>query len=374
MASLRSNIKMRSVVIIMLAIVMVFSAVGIAAAQDPGGNGRPRGERLQALVHLDRIVNDTAAEALGVTAQEMLESMEDGQTVRDYLTANNVDVDQVIADASAEATEAINTALTENRITQEQADRFLSNLSAAIDLVLDHPKGERPADNQPGRRAADLARIVYETAADALGMTVHELNQSAEADQSLSDLISANGDDPAQISADAQATATERINTAVSEGRLSQEEADEMLANLPSAIEIILNNPLPRPQNGPNPDQRGQELREAANVIAESLGMTPEELLQAWRDGSTLSEIITANGGDVAAVTQTLIDAATERINTAVSEGTLTQERADELLQNLPDQIERLLNAEFQGRPGPGRNGQRGQGFGGDGSQQGVLE
>jgi hypothetical protein len=77
------------------------------------------------------------------------------------------------------------------------------------------------------------------------------------------------------------------------------------------------------------------ELEAAAKV----LGMTPDELSTALRNGQTLADLATTAGVDVQDV-QAAIQAvrATEmrtRIEQAVSDGTMTQDKADWLLEGL---------------------------------------
>lgn len=107
-------------------------------------------------------------------------------------------------------------------------------------------------------------------------------------------------------------------------------------------------------------------MRELVTIISEETGLTAQEILQQVRDGATLAEIITANGGDVQAVTDAIIAAVTEEVNEAVATGRITQERADEILANLPAMVENALNGEFEpGFGGPrGDRGDRGMGMG----------
>ncbi|MDX2139661.1 MAG: hypothetical protein SF123_16365 [Chloroflexota bacterium] len=97
-------------------------------------------------------------------------------------------------------------------------------------------------------------------------------------------------------------------------------------------------------------------MREVLTIISDATGLTEREILQQVRDGATLTEIITANGGDVQAVTDAIIAVVTEQVNEAVTNGRITQERADQILANLPTMVENVLNGEFE----PGFGGPRG--------------
>ncbi|HRF96449.1 MAG TPA: hypothetical protein PLZ51_14685, partial [Aggregatilineales bacterium] len=43
----------------------------------------------------------------------------------------------------------------------------------------------------------------------------------------------------------------------------------------------------------------GDGLRDIVQVVVDATGLDPQDLMQQLRDGATLADIITANGGDV---------------------------------------------------------------------------
>ncbi|NWG15957.1 MAG: hypothetical protein HXY41_04920 [Chloroflexi bacterium] len=88
--------------------------------------------------------------------------------------------------------------------------------------------------------------------------------------------------------------------------------------------------------------------REVINAIAEAVGLKPVELVQQLRDGASLNEVITAQGGDVAAVQAEVTNILTERVNEAVANGKLTQERADQLIERLGTAVERVFSGEVR--------------------------
>jgi len=100
-------------------------------------------------------------------------------------------------------------------------------------------------------------------------------------------------------------------------------------------------------------------------IILEATGLTSQELRTALQDGSTIAELIEANGGDVDSVIADLVELATAHINTHVEEGRLPQERADTILDNLEENITNRLHGTFERPEGFGsRRGGRGFGFG----------
>jgi hypothetical protein len=111
---------------------------------------------------------------------------------------------------------------------------------------------------------------------------------------------------------------------------------------------------------GRGPGGRGLGL-EGLQAAAEALNMTTDELITALRSGQTLEQLAEAAGVDIQEV-QDAIQAAQatamrERIQQAVTDGTITQEHADWLLEG--------LDKGFIGGPGGfGLGGPHGPGFG----------
>lgn len=87
-------------------------------------------------------------------------------------------------------------------------------------------------------------------------------------------------------------------------------------------------------------------------TIAETLGITGEELSAELEAGATLSDVITAHGGTVDAVVAALVADAQVELDAAVADGRLTQDEADA---RLADLSERLTERIESGAPfGPG--------------------
>lgn len=136
---------------------------------------------------LDRLDGDSdwqtyLAEALGITVEELADAQE-----RAYGAA--------LADAVAAG-----------QLTQEQADDILA------------------------RRALKSAIDKNAILAEALGLTVDELEAALAGGQSLADLMTAQGIDPATLMANAQAAYEAAVQQAVADGVITQAQADEFLA------------------------------------------------------------------------------------------------------------------------------------------------
>ena len=104
------------------------------------------------------------------------------------------------------------------------------------------------------------------------------------------------------------------------------------------ATNAFAQSPSSAPLHGRGPGGRGLGL-EGLQAAAEALNMTTDELINALRSGKTLEELATEAGVDIQEVQDAIQAAHAESIRTrieqAVTDGTITQEHADWLLEGL---------------------------------------
>ena len=109
------------------------------------------------------------------------------------------------------------------------------------------------------------------------------------------------------------------------------------------------------PRNG-GPREGGNML----DVVAETLGMTTEELVATLDEETSIADVATTQGVAVETVIDAVVAHAEEHIQTAVENGRLTQEQADEHLAQLREEITMRINEA--GLPaGPREGGPRGR-------------
>jgi hypothetical protein len=154
----------------------------------------------------------------------------------------------------------------------------------------------------------------------------------------LADIITASGASVDSVINMAVAEATTRINQAVTDGRMTQEQAAELLGSLEQVYTDAVNGSL------------RQELLErqvglgVLRLVAEQIGIQPRDLIDQLRSGQTLANILTANSIDLNAFVDSAVGRAQSRLNQAVENGRITQERADELAQLFRDRLLERLN------------------------------
>lgn len=180
----------------------------------------PRGERLS-----------TAAEALGITEEELRTALSEGQSIADVAEAEGVDLQTVVDALVAAATEEL----------EELQAELPEHMTELVNREGwgDH---ERPGRG-PGRHGFLGARL--DTAAEAIGITADELRTALQDGSTIAEVAEANGVDVQTVIDALVAEATAQIDAAVADGTLESELAEEMKANLGERITAHVNGEGP---------------------------------------------------------------------------------------------------------------------------------
>ena len=119
----------------------------IAAIRDarPDGFPRHRGPRF--------LGDGTLTDVLGVSGADLRAALESGQSIADVAKAHDVAVQDVIDALVAKVQQRLDTAVANNRLTQDQADTILADATQHItDFVNgDVTPGRHLGDRRPGR-------------------------------------------------------------------------------------------------------------------------------------------------------------------------------------------------------------------------------
>lgn len=160
-------------------------------------------------------------------------------------------------------------------------------------------------------------------------------------------------DDGGAVEEQVRPEAGERIAAAlqglVDDGTLTEAQVDAVVDALQEA----------RPEG--RPGHRGHGGFAGGAELGDILGLENTEIREALADGSSLADLAEEQGVDSQDLVDAIVAATEERVNGAVENGRIDQEKADEILAGAEDKAESIVNGEFEGRRGPG--GPRG-GFG----------
>jgi hypothetical protein len=147
-----------------------------------------------------------------------------------------------------------------------------------------------------------------------------------------------------------KAAAIERVDAALDEGRITQEQADELKERIESG-EFPPFGPSFGPMGGPF--EHGVVpfplFGERLDAAADYLDLTEAELREKLNDGQTLAEIAQAEDKSVDGLKHALVDAAKVKLDQLVDDGDLTQAQADAMLERLREHVDELVeNGRFR--------------------------
>ena len=182
--------------------------------------------------------------------------------------------------------------------------------------------------------------VELEAAAEVLGMSVDDLRTELQGGKTL-----------AQVAEEKGVAKQDLIDALV---KAASARLDEMKAELPDRIADMVDHTF-EGRGGPRgPFGTGPGFEAAAKV----LGISTDDLATALRDGKSIADVAKEKGVDVQKVIDALVTEAKAKLAQAVTDGKITQERADQMSAKLTERITAMVNGD-----GP-MGGRHGHGFG----------
>ena len=198
--------------------------------------------------------------------------------------------------------------------------------------------------------AAGIALLVAGLGAAGAVAASWVLEPSEERKAIIDDAAEQLGVEPSELSDALKQALENRIDEAVAQGRLTEEQADELKERIDSSDYPMLGGlgMFGRGlHGGPGFGRFGHfELLETASTY---LGMTEAELREALED-QTLAEIAKEQGKTAEGLVQQLVATQAKRIDEAVDAGRITDEQATELKEGLNERMRQLVDGELRGR------------------------
>lgn len=175
-----------------------------------------------------------------------------------------------------------------------------------------------------------------------------QLSPSDESRAVVEDAAKQLGVDPAKLTDALKQALEKRIDQAVADGALTEEQANAMKQRLEGSDFPLFGVPALGHDRGFG--RHGFADLEAA---ASYLDLSQAELRQALGDGKTLAEVAKDEGKPVDGLVSAIVAAATKKLDTAVAAGRLTKAQRDELVSGLKERTTDVVNGfrpEFPGR------------------------
>jgi hypothetical protein len=139
-----------------------------------------------------------------------------------------------------------------------------------------------------------------------------------------------------------KAAALDQVDAALEAGRITEAQAEELRSRIQSS-EVP---PFFGPFFGGFHD-RMHGLGADLSAAAEYLDLSVDELRRRLARGQSLADVAEAQEKTVDGVEQAMLSGAEQRLDDAVADGTLTRERADEMLERLRSRIDALVSGEL---------------------------
>ena len=194
------------------------------AAPDSTAAAKPHGPGVQLSV---------AAEAIGISEDELRTALEGGQSIAQVAEANGVDVQTVIDAMVAAGTERLETAIDElpDRVAEAVQREGLPDRG---------PGGPGGPGHGRGHFGAGL-----DAAAEAMGIESEELRAALEDGSTIAEVAEAKGVDVQTVIDALVADAETHLDDAVAAGKLTEEQAATMKAYLTDRITAMVNGEGP---------------------------------------------------------------------------------------------------------------------------------
>jgi hypothetical protein len=200
-------------------------------------------------------------------------------------------------------------------------------------------------------RLAASAGAALAVAGGGAAFAAGELSPRQESSAIIDDAAEQLGVDAAKLTDALEQALENRVDEAVADGRLTEEQGAELKERIGSG-----EYPLLGLRGGPGFRHHGHGPGARLDAAATFLGLTQAELRQQLRAGKTLAEIARAEGKTVAALVDALVAAMKTELAEAVESGRLTDAQRDRILEDLEERIADGVNAtpgrHFRGGPG----------------------
>lgn len=168
---------------------------------------------------------EVAARTLNMDADQLFEALDQGQSIAEIATANNVD-DQAIVDAIVSAEQAmIEQGIADGLFPQDEADEWLAELPEVATHFIEDAEGCTDADMIEG---VDWFMV----AAQTIGLDEETFWNAVEQGLSIAEVATANGSDSQSVIDAIVQAETDLINQEVASDLISQDDGDEWLVEL----------------------------------------------------------------------------------------------------------------------------------------------
>ena len=235
----------------------------------------------------------------------------------------------------------------EGVINSEQAEAIMERTAPIFGRMglMGHAYQQRVRELALARSKPMLLRI-----SQAVGMEPDELIPQLKEGKSIAQIAEEQGISTSVVVGELLVSVEERLDRAVADGKLSQEQAEEKLSKAEARITEMVQNPALKGIVGHEvnkirkQDERARQTRGLLHQVCQIVNLEHEELLPQLKEGKKIVEIAQEQGVSRDELLKSLVDTAQNRLDKAVSEGKLDEEKAAEIMSKIEDRLAKFVD------------------------------
>ncbi len=215
--------------------VAALAVIGVSSAfaHSPFGGGKARAA-----------VVGTASEELGLSRSDLVDELRAGNSIAQVAESQGVDVSDIVSAIVGKVANGLNRAVENGRMTQEVADSRLGNISEKVAKAMERVPNFEQQRAEGKWRGHGGVRGLLMVAAGELDMTPAELVAELRDGKTIAEVAEAQGVNVDDIVDAMVEKVGDRLDTAVENGRLTQEEADGRLAMFEEKVTERVSEPF----------------------------------------------------------------------------------------------------------------------------------
>ncbi len=243
--------KWTKLMAVSLSLVIIASAIagGVVLADEPADSGQiaPPPQR-GGMMPGTGVLTDL----LGLTAEEIHDQRLAGANLAQIAAAQGIGEAELVAALTANIADRLAQPVANGNITQERADEILAQFTTRTTEMVNNTEVTEPRERrvQPRQRQPQITPVqrgivvglLIAGASDLLGLTAEEIHDQRLAGASLAQIAATQGIGEAELVAALTANVADRLAQQVTDGKLTQEQADEILAKVVAHTTETVNN------------------------------------------------------------------------------------------------------------------------------------
>jgi polyhydroxyalkanoate synthesis regulator phasin len=237
-------IKLISVALVAVLCAMAFGMSTANAQTAEPTQPPPQNAHLQLVRGLANALLTATEKATNLTQADIRTELGTGKTLADIIKAHGSDVATVEADAKNTILTNIKQAVTDGKLNQTQADRITQRLDQALDQLVNHQFPDAK-DRRVQRLETAAFTILAKNTADAAKISQRDLLKEVHDGKTLAQIASEHNADPKLIVTTSVTQATDGINKLVKAGKIKEDQAKTLIANLPDSLTKLMNTVHP---------------------------------------------------------------------------------------------------------------------------------